>query len=239
MIQITNEERAVLNFLKIKQAENIAAGKLKEGDTNIIWNSLRLESSALATQGSVSFACNADDQSVPESATELRLEKVDSFCITRIGMYIMRYTTASGRQTGRFRTYPNPNIFTAAGEADALQSLYNAKLDIMVNRKLYYPQLDTQQHYMVPIMPEKTGTVTAPVATYAAGIDRDSLDNNNGMIDFIPSCTLFGGNTNQIEITLPANAAMAAAAGSTNIVVLMLRGFLMTNWNAEQLNLQL
>lgn len=236
-MKITNEERAVLAFYQkqVKAAQD--AGKVPS-DCKVVWSSLRMESTALATQSAISFAMNVNDQSIPASPTEIRLQQVDTFVMTRVSVLLMRRPAGVQNNQSRLYTFPNPNVFTAAGEATALESVYNGLLNIMVNRNLYTPQLDTRQFYRVPIAQEGTATAGAlPAGMVSAGYTRDAWgDADWAFIEGIPTIAFFGGKTNQIEIDLRQSAAMAAAGGAANFAVVFMRGFLLQNFNSDQMN---
>jgi len=232
-MEMSNEERSVLEFWKRKIIAEKGMDWLSQN--KMTWATLRMESAVLGTQGQIPFALNADDQSLPEQITEQRLNKVDSFVATRVSVQIANFT--GNRSSMRLRTYPNQRIFTGAGEAAALQAIYNAKLDIMVNSNLYFPNLRTEQFLLVPQFQELLANVTALPAGYTAGgWDKDPYNGDDDAFkELIPSVAFSGGNKNTININLAQSVNMTAAGGS-NIAVLQFRGFIIQNYNAEMIN---
>lgn len=236
-MKITNEERAVLAWYNEQIQKGIKAGKVPD-TCKAVWSSLRMESGALGTTQTIQFAMNVNDQSIPASPTEIRLQQVDTFVMTRLSVLLMRRPAGVQNNQSRLYTFPNPNVFAAVGEAQALEAVYNGLLNIMVNRDLYTPQLDTRQFYRVPIGQEGAATAGAvPAGMVSGGYTRDAWPESDwGFIEGIPTIAFFGGKTNQIAIDLRQSSAMSAAGGAANIAVVFMRGFLLQNFNSDQMN---
>ena len=230
-IQITNEERAVFNFLK-----DTAATKAPEylAKNQIVYSSLRAESPALGTQQNIPFSINENDTSTPSTSTEIRLKQNDTFVVTKWGLFIANFT--GSRSSMRLRTYPNQRIFSAAGEAAAMQAIYNSVLNVMVDNQLYYPQFSTDIFLKVPNFQELMANVTALPAGYtAAGVDKDQYESEMAMVDCVPTLALYGGRDNVVNVVMPDSVNMTPAGG-TNVCVFIARGFLMPNWSTALSN---
>lgn len=228
---MTEYERAIYFDLKEEYAGN--------KKVVINYNTLRAESQDLGTQGAIQFDINQQAQFFAATPTEVRLNLTDNFLCTRMGIYICKVPAAGNRNTSILRTYPNQRVFNNAGEATNLNAIYNGFLQIKENNDVRYQNIDTLQMLYVPELQEQLANVTALPAGYtAAGIDKDPFKGDeSAMIELNPAYKFGGASKNSVLLQLNTNNnsfALAGAGGTTNFVVLIMRGFLIQNASLEK-----
>ena len=182
---------------------------------------LRLEN-PLTTQGQVSFDV-LTNQGTP-TATERRLNLPDSFLITALCLLTYKTTAAITNAKSSLRTWANPFIYAAAGEAASINALYNSYFSVRVNSVVYVDSLDTMRFYRVPVAQE--GVLSAVGSAYAAdGYERGDYP----FYGMTPGIKLSGATKNELTLTLPDSVNMSAPVGEVNYAVCYLRGILLQN----------
>ena len=245
---LTEYERAVFLGLQRKYTDDggrDSAGNPMNPNYNpsviVSCNSLRLESANLGTQANVKFAINDTDASVTQSNTEMRLKTTDQFVQTRQRMYIMKVASGGARISTQLRTYPNVKIFTAANESANLNALYGGYFQFEIGSTVKYPNIMALDFLKVPQFQELMTNVTALLAPYTAGgWDRDPFIGNEDTIRMLnPNYKWSGNEKNYINLYLDQAGdalAMAGGAGTNNVVVIYLDGFLIQNVNTDKTN---
>lgn len=197
---------------------------------------LRLERNIQATT-STNFSFDilqTDTANGTVGATEKRLNTSDIFVCTAMAMYIYKAgsstsATDTDRSKAVLNTFPNALVYTGAGEADNMTTLYNGAIRHAVNRIIYHDySLDTYRFYRVG--QEQRGVIggTGGTATNASQWD----DANYGMIGLDPTITFGGLSQNEIALKTPVAVSLAGTS-STNFLVLYYRGFLVQGAAAQ------
>lgn len=149
--------------------------------------------------------------------TENRLQLQDAFVVSSIFVGVAAPASATDTEFKPL-TYNNAQVFSGAGEADALLSLYNGNLSWVVNNRQIIPSWDLFRHYWVPQTQEATQA--------GANTGIDQIDSDAGFYPMEPNAVLVGSKNNQISINLPS--ALAAVKASSRLVVIF-RGILAQN----------
>lgn len=217
-----NSKRAIFNALK-------RAYKLRNMNPVITESYLRLES-VLGTQNAINFNVLAQNTSVAPRATEQRLQLTDTFSITSMAFLIGKQASGAPDSSLVLDTYVNPQIFSGAGEAAALQAIYNGKLSIDVNRTSYLAAWDIARHQNVNTAQQLLAqTVTAGILAGASSVySRNAYEDDSIFKDLTPGINISGNQTIAIQAQLPGSVNMTGASG-TNVACLYLRGFLIQN----------
>lgn len=220
-MKATNRQRAIYNDLRY----NTYAG---QRDVIITDSYLRFETT-LGTSTSLSF--NTLVNQGAQTVTEHRLNMPDRFCVTDMGFFIRKVAAATPTDgqiaSAQLDTFPNPLTYTGAGEAAALNALYNSYLTVRIDSVVYYDSLDLLRFYRVPTSQQNVSYVVASPAGNT--IQADGWDTMNyGFAPIDPTFSLDGKAKNDITVTLPTSIAMAGTS-SVNSAVLIVRGFLLQN----------
>ena len=215
----TDRTRGIYNSLK---------GKYKPG-TIITPGFLRLEQSLQGTLTTINFNVLVNQGTA--NVTERRLNITDVFELTHVGIFLMKAgtsTTATQQQISEAKLRANNNalVFTTAGEAAALESIYNGTLRMVINSTVYLEAFDCRRFYRVE---------TAQKGVGPAVITTDDAwpSPNYGMAEMTPNIALNGGGKNDISVQF-ANSALTSGTASQNFLVFYGRGFLCQN--ASKLN---
>ena len=220
-MKATNRQRAIYNDLRY----NTYAG---QRDVIITDSYLRFET-VLGTSTSLSF--NTLVNQGAQTVTEHRLNMPDRFCVTDMGFFIRKVAAATPTDpqiaSAQLDTFPNALTYTGAGEAAALNALYNSYLTVRIDSVVYYDSLDLLRFYRVPTSQQNVSYVVASPAGNT--IQADGWDTMNyGFAPIDPTFSLDGKAKNDISVTLPTSIAMAGTS-SVNYAVLIVRGFLLQN----------
>jgi hypothetical protein len=179
-------------------------------------------------------------ESIP---TQNLLAQNDSFTVTGIALYIKTAVTvdATTQPTPEehakaiLRTFPNPQVFSVAGEADRLQAIYNGKILIKLDTTDFVPSLPALAMYRVGQSQQGVGGATGVIA-----VQRDEWAAQfYGKIDAQPSFE-FCGQT-QLSVFESLNASVNLASGIAtrrNYAVLIFTGLLHSGATPEFQRLQ-
>lgn len=184
---------------------------------------LRLEVVASTSKTMYQFGVLVNDQPQGNAirANEQRLNLQDAFFCSSVQMFTSLASSATATDFS-LDSYPNPRKYSTAGAAAALQNLYNGYLSLTVNNRVITPSWDLYRHYCA----EQTQQTTTPIA---AGIALDQFDGNStSAVATEPNWVLIGQKNNNLQINLPASIG-TLQAGSTTVIVLLLRGVLAQN----------
>lgn len=166
---------------------------------------------------------------------ERRLNITDRFsvkdmaiCVSKAGTTVV--ATQAEISVSTPSTYPNLNVFAGAGEAAALQMVYNGFASITIDSTVYYQAYDLRRFYRVPT--SQIGTAVSSIAVQGV-LNNDGWDNLNYC--FSPVSTDFefsGSGNNQLSVTVPQSGAITTAGtNSQNFLWWIFRGFLIQNIN--------
>lgn len=216
-INASNTERAIYNKIA-------AQAKRKYPNAKPMKSYLRLEKSLQGTFTSISFDV-LTNQGTP-NVTERRLQITDRFVITHMALLLVKAGTTTAatdaeKAGAKLRANNNALVFTTAGEAAALQAIYNGFTEIKVDQTVYAPYIDNQLFYRVET--SQKGVGPAVIIT-----DDEWNDVNYGFAEIVPTITLSGASNNQITVNLPTSVTTSGTA-SQNFLVCYMRGLLVPN----------
>lgn len=190
---------------------------------------------ALAQTGEIKFNVNETSAQPAILTTERRLRLNDTFEVSDVAIYLWMNVQAAGvyplNQTRKLYTYVNPFIWGGAGEAAALESIYNSgRLAFKLGDKILFEGVDCLRFMRIPTTQE--GQVLATTITTANAVtlyraQRDGYtDAGYPFDDNVPALTLSGNGPNYYSIFLPESINMASpTATQLNYCTLWLRGF--------------
>ena len=193
------------------------------GDFQIVRRVLRLEQvvSATATQYVYNVYENAGGT---QRVTERRLSRNDAFAIEGLALWF--YKAAAGSE-GQAQPYPwpNPTVFSGAGEAAALMAFYNGLLTLRTTPVDRIISLDTQMlQYRPGFVPEAGAFVGAGGPSWGPSTQE------RGFFPIIPEPVLDGQMDNQFTLTLGTGTPTAGATTpNINVSVLAVLGYQVIN----------
>jgi len=158
------------------------------------------------------------------------LQAADGFCVTAMSIKIYKSvdgTPANIAQTIDF-SYPNPKVFTKAGEASNLESIFNGYMSVTIQKKQIFSQFPMWKFRRVNT--SQQGSQTGINATPAYSIVTSEEQNGawNGLVPLEPTINLQGGWTCNFQVIPPASLDLTGTS-STNYISLILDGFLLQN----------
>lgn len=150
-----------------------------------------------------------------QSPSERKLNRNDAFFASHIALCLLREDTGTPVPISNTQiiAYPDPTIFSAAGEAVALEAFYNALLTIKTDPVERVTDLDTNLLRYLPQFDQ-------PLAWGPSLSER-------GYFELAGEIIFDGAQNNVITLSLNSDASIAAAVGVTdvtNYLVLMLFG---------------
>jgi len=160
-----------------------------------------------------------DTQNGAVRVNEKRLNLQDIFICTQLDVLIgIGSATATD---AKLYTYPNPQVFTTSGAANALYTLYNGYLNLSINNETVLPAWSVLRHFYVP---QTQGGVGITAQTIFP-IDQVSMA-DDAAYPVEPGLVMNGAAN--INFQLSANGAPAAIQSNSFICVLQ-RGILCQN----------
>lgn len=186
---------------------------------------LRLEANINSSLSQISFNVNQNVGGTPND-TEVRLKQTDMFTITSVGVFIFKTAGGTQAQIAAAHLYANPNplVFTggSGSEADNLNSIYNSRLTLSVDRKQFVPAFPVISCYRVATSQKGVGST----ATNNQAVQFDGWEGPNyGMADWDPELTISGAGQTDVAINLP-NSVSLAGSSSTNFCAIIFKGIL-------------
>lgn len=185
---------------------------------------IRLEVQLTATSNIFTFGVTNSQANTGNTVfnTENRLQLQDSLCVSEYSIQVGK-PSSSTDTTWTPRTYANPNIFTTANVASALDGTFysNGSFKLTCNNDVLVPYRGLMNHRYVPQTQGGVG-ITAqtifPVDQFRGAEDS--------FITAEPNFVLVGSKNYQPQIILPGNLA---AVETNQRAVLILRGVLAQN----------
>jgi hypothetical protein len=168
-----------------------------------------------------------------DTGANKNLRRQDVFVVTSWGLFLTREAqTAKG--TGVLQTYVNTTFFLAvAGPSaftpDHLQTIYNGYLDTTTDKNKVYENYQTDRFQRIP--------QTQQSVTNA----KSQRDPNDGYVDTDPLLFLNGERKNDIALNIPTFSGIAIesqTSGTDNLVVMIPRGFLLSNYSQQAIYLE-
>lgn len=212
------QHRALYNAIRMELKKRGIPNRVTLGDLFSIVE--------LGTTSSLEFRIlNTDQATLPG---EKRLDQTDAFFALKQGFFVGK---AVGNDQAAinldlsamiWESFPNPAVFAAAGEAQALQILFNGNLTIQIDDQLYfqkrslrnYQKVDTAQRGL-----EVSTAATNPAYFQSEFCAKDQLQ------ELIPSIQFSGRKTPTVRVDLSTSAAMGAPENEANYALLWHWGF--------------
>jgi hypothetical protein len=196
-----------LSFQNAKAAM-LRAGKSTAGAV-LSQSYLRLEV-ALATgvtQYKFDVLVNENASGSANFPTVNKLNLQDSFYVSQLGFFVCA-PSAVGNTEFPLLTYPNTTIFSTAGAATALYTLYNGYMSMTINQRVVVPFWNLNRH-MVINQTQQTAT------------NRDQVNlGQDGFYPMEPNVVISGDKKNDLTVTLPAGLAAVQATGARLVCVM-------------------
>jgi hypothetical protein len=213
-----------------KKAQTLEMLRGKYDKTKISPSFLRLEK-PLGTDRVINF-----DVTDATSAlnNEVRLKQSDKFTVTEWGLFIYKTlatpTPASYSQSVLY-TYPNNTVFTGTNEAAYLQSIYNGYMSLKVGQTTYFEKYPTLDFLQIPTDQKGVGTSTYDATNNAFNkVLFDPRGQDSGFLDLESTVTFDGRQDINIALNR-ASTVDVSGTSSTNMIVLFMRGFLISSVN--------
>lgn len=195
-------------------------------------NSLKLSQSEIRCEVKLSTAGNIFTFGVTNQQansnnqtwnTEQRLNLQDSLCVSEYGIFVAKPASDTDT-TFTPATYANPNIFSTANVAGALNgTMYgNGQFSLKCNNDVLIPNRGLLNHLYIPQTQQSGVTASATVALFKDQ-QRGAED---GFITAEPNIVLVGSKNYVPQIVLPANLA---AVETVTRAILIFRGVLAQN----------
>lgn len=145
--------------------------------------------------------------------TEIRLGQQNSFIVSQIAFFLAEPASATDASYIDY-AYPNPSVFSASNEAQALWTLYKSYLKITVNNVVKVPSLHLGRFSNVP----QSQKVAA--AANQNGIGNDQRDGStDATMVCEPNLVLIGSKANLVELFMPAALAAVGTGGFTRAII--------------------
>ena len=196
-----------LSFQNAKAAM-LRAGKSTAGAV-LSQSYLRLEV-ALATgvtQYKFDVLVNETSGGSANFQTVNKLNLQDSFYVSQMGFFVCAPASTSATDFPLL-TYPNTTIFSTAGAASALYTLYNGYMSLTINQRVVVPYWNLNRH-MVINQTQQTATL------------RDQVNlGQDGFYPMEPNVVISGDKKNDFTVTLPAGLAAVQATGARLVCVM-------------------
>jgi hypothetical protein len=222
-----NTANASLSYDRSKMLLTQVLG-LKNGinDNLLVQHTIRSEVALNTTATSFHLPILTNDQQNGTNTylTENRLTLQDLFVVNQIGFFVA--SPSSPIDTAfKLSTYGDPQIFTTAGAAAAINGMYaNAYLKYTNNNRVVLPYWDLQRHYNSPVQQSFDKPYYSASNTQAYGASQNgSVD---GFYPVEPSIIFNGGGNIDMNVILKGN--LAAIQANSRIVCLF-RGILLQN----------
>jgi hypothetical protein len=207
------------NALKICAEFNISVQNAVLTMSDLI---LEQQLSATLTQYTFPVLSNDNGPSGTRFNTEQRLQQQDVFIASSWGVFLEE--PASGTDaTFIVHTYPNPVAFPTAGEAAALEIIYNSYCKIAVNNTVILPYWSLSRHRLVP----QTQRTTAAANVNGNAYDQIDLS-QDGFHPVEPNILFVGSKGYQIQVILPEGFG-AGVLGAFTRLRIHYRGILAQN----------
>jgi len=203
------------------------------GETRIYEADLRMDA-LLGQSSEYNFSVLAPDNNIQAQVTpnENRLNKADSFVATHHAIMIWKVAATVPTQaqfaSTILRTFPNPLVFTAGGQALALESLYvNGFIQLLVDDNKYQNQYSLQRFRRVPQSQEGVGST----AVSNAAVQRDQYDLESTPYVQLMRPIIFNGSS-KIDLSVNLNTSInMAGTSSQNYISILYRGYLVSGAN--------
>lgn len=195
-----------LSFQNAKAAM-LRAGKSTAGAV-LSQSYLRLEVALATGQTQYKFDVlvneNASGSSNFPTVNKLNLQ--DSFYVSQLGFFVCA-PSATGNTEFPLLTYPNTTVFSTAGAAAALYTIYNGYMSMTINQRVVVPFWNLNRH-MVINQTQQTSTL------------RDQVNlGQDGFYPMEPNVVISGDKKNDLTVTIPTG--LSAIQANSRLVCVM------------------
>jgi len=180
-----------MSFDKAKQAIQAAGFSLNRAILSQSYIRSEVLLSTTATRYRFPLLINDNFSTVTNTSNLLNLQ--DAFYVSHAALFFAKPSSSTNTQF-QLVTYPNAIIFSTANTAASLYTWYNGYLQLTVNNRVIWPQLDMYRFYDVPQTQD---------ASVAAVIDQQK-GSDSALYPIEPGVVLVGSKQNVLEAVLPS-----------------------------------
>ena len=207
-IPVVGDRRAILNRVRAR------AKRFGFKDSDVRPSQIILYKKLTNNVSSIEWKVNEETGS---SVQEIRLDKSDVQYTDRLGLLLHNVTISNGLEIFNqpLLPYPDPQVFAAAGEAAALEGLFQGKLEIKTDTDVRLENYHTAQLRFVPNQ-QNDGTV---IMEYDLEKFLRKIETNIG---------LWGNKRNTVTLKFPQGSFAAIAGDGSadeNYAVFYMDGF--------------
>jgi len=147
---------------------------------------------------------------VPSSPTEVKLNQAYAALIYELGFFIAEPSSATDNSYGLF-TFPDPIVFNATNEAGALNQLYNGSIQLKINGQDILVNYPMEQFRVVPNRQASVAATTPPPNAVSTEFHGDQVFH-----PIEPNIVLYGNWKFDFSLVLPG--ALAAVGANTKAI---------------------
>jgi hypothetical protein len=219
---MNTQNTATARMLYAQALQLVVASNLIPSQTKLTQSDIVLEQQLFTNITNYTFPVLNNVQAPSGSLfnTEIRLTQQDSLIVGAWGFFLCEPSSLLDA-TFTPKTYPNPATFVTAGEALALQTVYNSSCQVKVNNDVVFPVWHLSRNFLVPFAQK------VAAATNQNGIGNDMIDlSSDGFFPTEPNLVLVGSKGYVITMNL---VAALAAVGPFTRARIHYRGLLAQN----------
>ena len=220
----TSQERAFLSAFKDILMKNGGSQY-----PNITRTDLRIEIPLVASQGfyevDILKSTGSGDRKL-----ENKLQREHKFLATAIALNLQKQVAGSEANAPLF-THPDTNFFVGAGEAAALEPVYQGKIQFKSNQVLRSGEILTHRMRYCPAQGYQTAAAAGQALEPA---QYGPTDLERGYVDLVNVLVFDGQESTKLTLTLGAGTTAAILANT--VAVVFISGFLYTG---EEQNMSL
>jgi len=186
---------------------------------------LRMETAIASTQNNYNFILKDPGQQPADGTIQYRLNDNDAFITVAVALNLKKFTTASPGEFPLF-THPDRSYFTTAGQAAALESVYNGSLQFKTASTVRIDSIATNAMRFAPNSQYKLNTSNVPVTpfttpNYSPGIVNAEYGptwEERGFVDIVNYPIIDGSEQNLWTLTL-GTATLTAVGTDVNLTL--------------------
>lgn len=190
------------------------------GDFLVYPKLLRLENALNPARQNYTF--NLYEDAPNFRASEIRLNRNDAFVCNAIGLALYKPSAEGEEGQAPLFTWPNTEVFATAGEAEALNQLYNGTLTIRTG------PVDRLKDFHTSLLKyNPNDRLIAATATATGGPIWGATNAQRGLYEWEPGIIFDGSDDNKVFLNAgPGDFSDSVPDGETNIVVVHMLGYL-------------
>lgn len=186
---------------------------------------LRMETAIASTQNNYNFILKDPGQQPADGTIQQRLNDNDAFICVAVALNLKKFTTASPGEFPLF-TMPDRSYFTAAGQAAALESVYNGSIQFKTASTVRIDGISTSTMRYAPNSQYKLANPGTPVTpfglqSYSPGIVNAEYGptwEKRGYVDIVNYPIIDGSEQNLWTLTL-GTATLTAVGTDVNLTL--------------------